>query len=70
MIKVLRLSKHFILVTLSIVTLGLPFLRTSVDHGTALALAGTGLAKESSLLKAIHSAIHYTTSKTLAVECL
>ena len=27
------------------ITLGLPFIRTSVDHGTALSLAGTGLAK-------------------------
>lgn len=31
------------------ITLGLPFIRTSVDHGTALSLAGTGLAKSSSL---------------------
>ncbi len=38
-------------------TLGLPFLRTSVDHGTALDLAGSGLAKESSLQKAINTAI-------------
>ncbi len=35
------------------VTLGLPFVRTSVDHGTALALAGTGQADPSSLLAAI-----------------
>jgi 4-hydroxythreonine-4-phosphate dehydrogenase len=27
------------------ITLGLPFIRTSVDHGTALSLAGTGQAK-------------------------
>ena len=26
------------------ITLGLPFIRTSVDHGTALELAGTGTA--------------------------
>jgi len=38
------------------VTLGLPFLRTSVDHGTALQLAGTGLAEHHSLLQAIHLA--------------
>lgn len=31
------------------ITLGLPFIRTSVDHGTALSLAGTGQAKSSSL---------------------
>jgi 4-hydroxythreonine-4-phosphate dehydrogenase len=35
------------------ITLGLPFIRTSVDHGTALDLAGTGRAEVSSLLTAI-----------------
>jgi len=35
-------------------TLGLPFLRTSVDHGTALALAGTGQASSKSLQHAIN----------------
>jgi 4-hydroxythreonine-4-phosphate dehydrogenase len=35
------------------VTLGLPIIRTSVDHGTALDLAGTGKADSSSLLEAI-----------------
>lgn len=35
------------------VTLGLPIIRTSVDHGTALELAGTGQAQASSLLAAI-----------------
>ena len=35
------------------VTLGLPIVRTSVDHGTALELAGTGQAKASSLQAAI-----------------
>lgn len=34
------------------ITLGLPFIRTSVDHGTALDLAGTGLADPSSLIAA------------------
>ena len=34
------------------ITLGLPIIRTSVDHGTALELAGTGLAQSSSLLAA------------------
>lgn len=38
------------------VTLGLPIIRTSVDHGTALDLAGTGQADESSLLEAIEAA--------------
>jgi 4-hydroxythreonine-4-phosphate dehydrogenase len=35
------------------VTLGLPFIRTSPDHGTALTLAGTGTASPQSLLSAI-----------------
>ncbi|MBL7149808.1 MAG: 4-hydroxythreonine-4-phosphate dehydrogenase PdxA [Candidatus Cloacimonetes bacterium] len=35
------------------VTLGLPYVRTSVDHGTAFDIAGTGKASEKSLLKAI-----------------
>jgi len=35
------------------VTLGLPFVRTSVDHGTALELAGSGLADASSLEAAV-----------------
>jgi len=35
------------------VTLGLPFIRTSVDHGTALDLAGTGRADPGSLFEAV-----------------
>lgn len=39
------------------ITLGLPIIRTSVDHGTALELAGTGKADAGSLLEAIKVAI-------------
>ncbi len=39
------------------ITLGLPIVRTSVDHGTALDLAGTGRADPRSLYAAIHSAL-------------
>jgi 4-hydroxythreonine-4-phosphate dehydrogenase len=39
-------------------TLGLPFIRTSVDHGTALDLAGTGKADPSSLIAAAQMALH------------
>ncbi|ABM02887.1 4-hydroxythreonine-4-phosphate dehydrogenase [Psychromonas ingrahamii 37] len=39
------------------ITLGLPFIRTSVDHGTALDLAGTGNADPGSLLCAVNEAI-------------
>jgi 4-hydroxythreonine-4-phosphate dehydrogenase len=38
------------------VTLGLPIIRTSVDHGTALDLAGTGRADNGSLLAAVRLA--------------
>jgi 4-hydroxythreonine-4-phosphate dehydrogenase len=38
------------------VTLGLPFVRTSPDHGTAFDIAGTGRADESSMLEAIELA--------------
>ena len=39
------------------ITLGLPIIRTSVDHGTALHLAGTGKADSSSLIAAIECAL-------------
>ena len=39
------------------VTLGLPMIRTSVDHGTALALAGSGDADAASLLAAVNEAL-------------
>lgn len=39
------------------VTLGLPIIRTSVDHGTALELAGTGRADPGSLFAAVEQAI-------------
>jgi 4-hydroxythreonine-4-phosphate dehydrogenase len=44
-------------------TLGLPFIRTSVDHGTALDLAGTGRADPSSLIAAATMALNLIQSK-------
>mgnify|MGYP000049337162 FL=1 len=44
------------------VTLGLPFIRTSVDHGTALELAGTGKVTSTSLQAAIDMAINMAES--------
>jgi 4-hydroxythreonine-4-phosphate dehydrogenase len=44
------------------VTLGLPFVRTSPDHGTALNLAGTGKAQAESLIAAIRIADEITRS--------
>lgn len=40
------------------ITLGLPIIRTSVDHGTALGLAGSAKANPASLLAAVEMAIH------------
>ena len=37
------------------VTLGLPIVRTSVDHGTALELAGTGRADPGSFIAAVRA---------------
>src|SRR3954447_11417080 len=39
------------------ITLGLPVVRTSVDHGTAFDIAGTGVADERSLVTAIEQAV-------------
>jgi 4-hydroxythreonine-4-phosphate dehydrogenase len=50
------------------VTLGLPFIRTSVDHGTALDLAGTGRAEVGSLLAAIEMALGMVSSERGAVN--
>ena len=38
------------------VTLGLPIIRTSVDHGTALGIAGKGVADATSMAEAIRVA--------------
>lgn len=46
------------------VTLGLPIVRTSVDHGTALEIAGTGRASAASLRAAVQLAIEMTTSRS------
>ncbi|CCQ09453.1 4-hydroxythreonine-4-phosphate dehydrogenase [Pseudoalteromonas luteoviolacea B = ATCC 29581] len=46
------------------ITLGLPFIRTSVDHGTALDLAGTGNVEVGSFDLAIREAIKLATEKT------
>ena len=41
------------------VTIGLPFVRTSVDHGTAFDIAGQGIARETSMLCAIDVALQF-----------
>lgn len=44
------------------ITIGLPFIRTSVDHGTAFDLAGTGQANPLSMVEAIRLAAFYAAS--------
>ncbi|MBR9973280.1 4-hydroxythreonine-4-phosphate dehydrogenase PdxA [Magnetospirillum sulfuroxidans] len=46
------------------VTLGLPIIRTSPDHGTAFALAGTGQAVETSLMAALNMAAAMATNRS------
>ena len=41
------------------VTNGMPILRTSVDHGTAMDIAGTGIASAVSMIEAIRLAVKY-----------
>jgi 4-hydroxythreonine-4-phosphate dehydrogenase len=45
------------------ITLGLPFIRTSVDHGTALELAGKGTADSGSFIEAMNNAINLANNK-------
>ena len=42
------------------VTAGMPILRTSVDHGTAMDIAGTGIASDVSMVEAIRLAAKYS----------
>lgn len=50
------------------ITLGLPVIRTSVDHGTALTLAGTGNADPGSLLTAIEVAAQMARAQSDTLE--
>jgi 4-hydroxythreonine-4-phosphate dehydrogenase len=49
------------------VTLGLPFVRTSPDHGTAFAIAGRGIARADSLIAALRLAAQMAARRTAAV---
>ena len=48
------------------VTLGLPIIRTSVDHGTALDIAGKGIADPSSMLEALRLAYQLVVNKKVS----
>ena len=45
------------------ITLGLPFIRTSVDHGTALDIAGTNKASPESLIAAISASLNIVNNR-------
>ncbi|OAI42012.1 4-hydroxythreonine-4-phosphate dehydrogenase, partial [bacterium SCGC AG-212-C10] len=47
------------------VNLGLPFIRTSVDHGTAFDIAGKGIADETSMIEAVKLAVSLATGSKL-----
>ncbi|KRT34484.1 4-hydroxythreonine-4-phosphate dehydrogenase PdxA [Acetomicrobium hydrogeniformans] len=45
------------------ITVGLPIIRTSVDHGTAFGKAGKGTADETSMIKAIETAVQFAINR-------
>jgi len=52
------------------ITLGLPIIRTSVDHGTAYDIAGKGVADPSSLIAAIKMAARIVSARRKAKVCM
>ncbi|HWJ28416.1 MAG TPA: 4-hydroxythreonine-4-phosphate dehydrogenase PdxA, partial [Flavisolibacter sp.] len=46
------------------ITMGLPIIRTSVDHGTAFEIAGKGVASPDAMVLAIESAVQLSKNKT------
>ncbi len=50
------------------VTLGLPFVRTSPDHGTAFAIAGRGVARAASLIAALRLAAQMAAKRRIRAE--
>ena len=46
-------------------TIGLPFIRTSPDHGTGFDIAGKGIAESHSMIEAIKAAIEMTNNSRL-----
>ena len=46
------------------ITLGLPIIRTSVDHGTALDIAGKGIANPNSLFEAVKLAVRLSVKQS------
>ena len=46
------------------ITVGLPIIRTSVDHGTAYDIAGKGIADEGSLVEAVRLAAQFAVRRS------
>jgi 4-hydroxythreonine-4-phosphate dehydrogenase len=51
------------------VTLGLPFIRTSVDHGTAFDIAGKGVASHKGMVTALQWALRLSAAKNRSSDC-
>jgi 4-hydroxythreonine-4-phosphate dehydrogenase len=49
------------------ITVGLPVIRTSVDHGTAFDIAGKAIADSRSMVEALHQAAEMATRPSVAV---
>jgi 4-hydroxythreonine-4-phosphate dehydrogenase len=47
------------------VTVGIPVIRTSVDHGTAFDIAGKGTADETSMVKAIELGVQFALNRRI-----
>jgi len=58
-VRELRWSTWYFLSEIVSLTMGLPFLRTSVDHGTAFPIAGQNKASEISMVEALKAAATY-----------
>ncbi len=52
------------------ITLGIPFIRTSVDHGTAFDIAGKGIADPTSMIAAIRMAVNLSAQRRIGLEKL
>lgn len=50
------------------ITMGLPIIRTSVDHGTAFEIAGKGIASPDAMILAIESAVQLSKNKSLSAK--
>ena len=50
------------------ITIGLPVIRTSVDHGTAFDIAGKGIADEMSMVEALRKAVQFSKRRKVGIK--